>query len=230
MTTAKKRSVFEPEILFPAIRASFAKLNPRHMVKNPVMFVTEIGALVTTLEILRARSHSESLGFLRRHRAALEMQADLRRVAQGIGVAGLRHDAEGDLHPEKGVVHELVSPPFAGEDDLVGGRAVVVGRDGGRCCDRMRCWRGRSRSRRRGRRVLPDDLPRRLRGVREHDAVEALHGPRVHLVPRPRRARNALRRRPARPAGSVLPSITNDPVPASCICAVMAGSLLKEAL
>jgi K+-transporting ATPase ATPase B chain len=64
MTTAKKRSVFEPEILFPAIRASFAKLNPRHMVKNPVMFVTEVGALVTTFEILRAKSHGESLGFV----------------------------------------------------------------------------------------------------------------------------------------------------------------------
>ncbi len=64
MTTAKKRSVFEPEILFPAIRASFAKMNPRHMVKNPVMFVTEIGALVTTVEILRAKSHGESVSFV----------------------------------------------------------------------------------------------------------------------------------------------------------------------
>ena len=64
MTTANKRSVFEPEILFPAIRASFTKLDPRHMVKNPVMFVTEIGALVTTFEILRAKSHGESLGFV----------------------------------------------------------------------------------------------------------------------------------------------------------------------
>ncbi len=64
MTTVKKRSVFEPEILFPAIRASLAKLDPRHMLKNPVMFVTEIGALVTTFEILRAKSHGESLGFV----------------------------------------------------------------------------------------------------------------------------------------------------------------------
>jgi len=64
MTTANKRSVFEPQILFPAIRASFAKLDPRHMIKNPVMFVTEVGALVTTLELLRAKSHGESLGFV----------------------------------------------------------------------------------------------------------------------------------------------------------------------
>jgi K+-transporting ATPase ATPase B chain len=64
MTTAKKRSVFEPEILFPALRASVTKLDPRRMVKNPVMFVTEIGALVTTFEILRAQTHGESVGFV----------------------------------------------------------------------------------------------------------------------------------------------------------------------
>ena len=61
---AKNRSVFEPEILVPALRASLTKLDPRRMVKNPVMFVTEVGALITTFEILRARSHHESLGFV----------------------------------------------------------------------------------------------------------------------------------------------------------------------
>jgi K+-transporting ATPase ATPase B chain len=64
MSVANKRSVFEREILFPALRASFSKLDPRHMVRNPVMFVTEIGALVTTVEILRAKAHGESLGFV----------------------------------------------------------------------------------------------------------------------------------------------------------------------
>jgi potassium-transporting ATPase ATP-binding subunit len=64
MTTAKKRSVFEPEILFPALRASVTKLDPRRMIKNPVMFVTEVGALITTFEILRAKSRGESVGFV----------------------------------------------------------------------------------------------------------------------------------------------------------------------
>ena len=64
MSVANKRSVFEREILFPAVRASFKKLDPRYMVRNPVMFVTEIGAIVTTVEILRAKAHGESLGFV----------------------------------------------------------------------------------------------------------------------------------------------------------------------
>ncbi len=46
---AKTHSIFDPAIVVPAIAESFKKLNPLHMVKNPVMFVTEIGAAVTTV-------------------------------------------------------------------------------------------------------------------------------------------------------------------------------------
>jgi len=48
---AKSLSIFDPTIIMPAIVESFKKLNPLHMVKNPVMFVTEVGALTTTLLI-----------------------------------------------------------------------------------------------------------------------------------------------------------------------------------
>jgi K+-transporting ATPase ATPase B chain len=48
---AKSLSIFDPSIIMPAIVESFKKLNPVHMVKNPVMFVTEVGALTTTLLI-----------------------------------------------------------------------------------------------------------------------------------------------------------------------------------
>src|SRR5580698_9114301 len=43
----RSRSLFDGEILGPAIAASFQKLDPRWQVKNPVMFICEIGALVT---------------------------------------------------------------------------------------------------------------------------------------------------------------------------------------
>src|SRR6266850_2439373 len=46
---ARQRSLFDPEIMLPAVWESFKKLNPLHMVKNPVMFVTEVGAAVTTV-------------------------------------------------------------------------------------------------------------------------------------------------------------------------------------
>ncbi len=48
---AKARPLFDPQIVMPAIGESFRKLNPIHMWKNPVMFVTEVGAALTTLDL-----------------------------------------------------------------------------------------------------------------------------------------------------------------------------------
>jgi len=49
---AKSHSIFDPAIIAPAIGGSFKKLNPLHMIGNPVMFVTEVGAVVTTVLLL----------------------------------------------------------------------------------------------------------------------------------------------------------------------------------
>jgi potassium-transporting ATPase ATP-binding subunit len=56
--SAKARPLFDPEIVKPAIFASFKKLNPVHIWKNPVMFVTEVGAAITTLDLCFTKSHS----------------------------------------------------------------------------------------------------------------------------------------------------------------------------
>jgi K+-transporting ATPase ATPase B chain len=61
---AKKRSLFDPEIVMPAILSSIKKLSPVHMVKNPVMFVTEVGAVVTTVELFFAKAHGEPFAFV----------------------------------------------------------------------------------------------------------------------------------------------------------------------
>jgi K+-transporting ATPase ATPase B chain len=52
-TRLKERSLFDPEIMRPAIWESFRKLAPRHVIKNPVMFVVEIGSVLTTLILIR---------------------------------------------------------------------------------------------------------------------------------------------------------------------------------
>jgi K+-transporting ATPase ATPase B chain len=44
-----RSSLSDRTILVPAIRASFAKLNPRWIARNPVMFVVEVGAVITTI-------------------------------------------------------------------------------------------------------------------------------------------------------------------------------------
>src|SRR6266853_3119227 len=50
---ARSRPLFDPEIVGRATRASFAKLNPVTLMKNPVMFVVEVGAAVTTVFLIR---------------------------------------------------------------------------------------------------------------------------------------------------------------------------------
>src|ERR1700674_4768096 len=44
-----RSSLTDRTILGPAIRASFAKLDPRRIARNPVMFVVEVGAVITTI-------------------------------------------------------------------------------------------------------------------------------------------------------------------------------------
>jgi potassium-transporting ATPase ATP-binding subunit len=45
----RPRSLFDRAIMLRAVVDSLAKLNPRHQVYNPVMFVVEIGAAITTV-------------------------------------------------------------------------------------------------------------------------------------------------------------------------------------
>jgi len=45
----QQRSLFSADIVRPAVLDSVRKLDPRHMVRNPVMFVVEIAALITTV-------------------------------------------------------------------------------------------------------------------------------------------------------------------------------------
>ena len=50
---ARSRPLFDREIVNRAIRASFGKLNPVTLLKNPVMFVVEVGAALTTVFLIR---------------------------------------------------------------------------------------------------------------------------------------------------------------------------------
>src|SRR6185503_820750 len=49
----RARPLFDAEIARRAAVASFAKLNPITLLKNPVMFVVEVGAAITTLLLIR---------------------------------------------------------------------------------------------------------------------------------------------------------------------------------
>ena len=53
MANTRKRSLWDTKIVGRALSDSFIKLNPRTMMKNPVMFVVEIGSVITTIYTIR---------------------------------------------------------------------------------------------------------------------------------------------------------------------------------
>jgi K+-transporting ATPase ATPase B chain len=59
----KARSLFDRSILVPAIWDAFRKLDPRVMVRNPVMFVALVGAVVTTIKLIATPWQGGSFAF-----------------------------------------------------------------------------------------------------------------------------------------------------------------------
>ena len=51
---SKSKAIWDMKIVRGAIVDSLVKLDPRHMMGNPVMFVVEVGSVITTLLLLRA--------------------------------------------------------------------------------------------------------------------------------------------------------------------------------
>src|SRR6201988_424499 len=67
-TTPRKRmpvsALFDPKIVVPAISSAFVKLNPRTLMKNPVMFVLEVVTVLTTVILIRDLiTGGQSIGF-----------------------------------------------------------------------------------------------------------------------------------------------------------------------
>src|SRR5512135_3111173 len=60
---SKTQSLFERAIIGQAIMDSFKKLNPMSLLRNPVIFVTEVGAALTTMGLF-FRSGDEPFAFV----------------------------------------------------------------------------------------------------------------------------------------------------------------------
>src|SRR5437660_12719339 len=57
---AKSRAVWEWKIVRRALWDSIVKLNPKQMMGNPVMFVVEVGSVITTVLLVREAMHGHS--------------------------------------------------------------------------------------------------------------------------------------------------------------------------
>src|SRR5215471_16752124 len=50
---SKEQKIWNGKIVKRAVVSAFAKLDPRKMMGNPVMFVVEVGSVLTTLQLIR---------------------------------------------------------------------------------------------------------------------------------------------------------------------------------
>jgi len=61
---ARSQSIWDPKIVGSAVTASLRKLHPRTMARNPVMFVVEVGSVLTAARlVLDAMARRPGLGF-----------------------------------------------------------------------------------------------------------------------------------------------------------------------
>src|SRR6516225_4483604 len=60
----KSKSLWDAKIVRHAVKDAILKLNPRTMMKNPVMFVVEVGSVITTVLLIKdIAKHSSAFGF-----------------------------------------------------------------------------------------------------------------------------------------------------------------------
>ena len=104
--TQKSPSLFDWNIVGPAIGDSFVKLSPRLMVRNPVMFVTMVGAALTAVGIFTAEPALR--GFVARPPGEGPFPAVL-VMHSALGVRHMTREVAGKL-AMKGVTRDVVVP------------------------------------------------------------------------------------------------------------------------
>jgi K+-transporting ATPase ATPase B chain len=132
-TRGQARPLFDPPIVRRAIVESFKKLDPRHQVRNPVMFVVEVGSVFTTgLWIQALGGHGEApAGFILAVSAWLwftvlfanfaEAMAEGRGKAQADALRKARKDIQATrlVEARRDAATALVASSALRKDDLV---------------------------------------------------------------------------------------------------------------
>ncbi len=135
----KTHSLFDRSILFPAIRESLLKLNPVHMIGNPVMFVALVGAFVTTCELF-VPSRGESIWFLLQITAWLwftvifanfaEAMAEGRGKAQAETLRKARTQTTANLKEPNGAIRQVLAESLRKGDTVVVKAGEIIPADG----------------------------------------------------------------------------------------------------
>jgi K+-transporting ATPase ATPase B chain len=135
-------SIFSHEIVLAAIRDSFPKLDPRSQIRNPVMFIVELGAAITTvifvLDLVRGRT--DQLWFVVVISVWLwltvlfanfaEAVAEGRGKAQANALRATRTTTVAYRRGESGSIEEVPAPELQKGDIVVVEAGQVIPADG----------------------------------------------------------------------------------------------------
>ena len=134
---AKTHSIFDPAIIVPAIGESFKKLNPATLARNPVMFVTEVGAAITTVLMV---VHPQNFGFQLQIALWLwftvlfanfaEAMAEGRGKAQAKALRATRTQSFGNRLKANGVVEKVPAEQLRKGDIVVVSAGELIPGDG----------------------------------------------------------------------------------------------------
>ncbi|HEX7442766.1 MAG TPA: HAD-IC family P-type ATPase, partial [Acidimicrobiales bacterium] len=129
------KGLFDPDILKVAVVDSFKKLDPRLMAKNPVMFVVEVGSVLTTILFFRDLGKSTAsqnlfaglvaawLWFTVLFANLAEAMAEGRGKAQADSLRKARADTVANVRRSEGEIVQVPSPELQVGDECI----VVAG-------------------------------------------------------------------------------------------------------
>ncbi len=133
--TRAASSLFEPSILRRAVREAFVKLDPRNMIRVPVMFVVEIGSVITAIQFFAQATLFVGLITLWLFATVLfanfaEAVAEGRGKAQADTLRRSRQETPAFLLRPGGGVEEVPSPSLKVGDLCVVTAGQVIPGDG----------------------------------------------------------------------------------------------------
>jgi K+-transporting ATPase ATPase B chain len=138
----RRSSLFSGELVLAAIRDSFPKLDPRSQLKNPVMFIVELGSVITTASFFidLARGQASQLSFVGTITVWLwltvlfanfaEAIAEGRGKAQANALRATRTTTVARRRTESGGIEEVPAPELARGDVVVVLAGDVIPADG----------------------------------------------------------------------------------------------------
>ena len=144
MSKHQKKKIITPNILHEALRGSIEKLNPRYMMKNPVMFVVEIGFFVTLLLSIFPNLFGGNNGGLRSYNIIVsvilfvtvlfanfaESVAEGRGKAQAASLKKTQKDTEAHVLKEDGTIATISSGELRKGDVVLVKAGEIIPGDG----------------------------------------------------------------------------------------------------